>query len=113
MWGNYWRNYWASRKRKKNSAIQNVVEGTVVSDLAFRRAAAFFIDYFILCLVFFLICLCGMILAILQAEPISPEAMNKIFEIDIMITFVFVCLFILWLYFFLLDYFEDIDVGKN
>ncbi len=84
-----------------------------MNDLAFRRAAAFFIDYFILCFAFFLICLSGIILAIFQAEPISSDGMNRFFEINKMFMFGFICLFVLWLYFFLLDYYENIDVGKK
>ena len=84
-----------------------------MSDLAFRRVAAFFIDFFILCIVFFFVSMCGIILVILLAEPIKPEDMNKIFEIDIMFAFFFVCLFFAWIYFFLLDCCEKIDVGKK
>lgn len=84
-----------------------------MSDLAFKRVAAFFIDYFILCFVFFLICMCGIILVIFLAEPISSEDLNRIFEIDMMVAFGLVCLFLLWIYFFLLDYYENIDVGKK
>lgn len=84
-----------------------------MSDLAFRRLAAFIIDYFILCIVFSFVGVCGVILVILRAEPIRTEDINKIFEIDMMFVFFFICLFFAWIYFFLLDYWENIDVGKK
>ncbi|MDE7258736.1 MAG: RDD family protein [Lachnospiraceae bacterium] len=85
----------------------------VMSDLAYRRVAAFIIDYVILCIVFFFVGMCGVILVMFRAEPIRTEAMNKIFENDMMLVFFFICLFFAWIYFFLLDYWENIDVGKK
>ncbi|MBD5513294.1 MAG: hypothetical protein HDR06_01230 [Lachnospiraceae bacterium] len=84
-----------------------------MSDLAFRRIAAFIIDYFILCIVFAFVGICGVILVMFRAEPIRTAAMNKIFEIDMMFIFFFICLFFAWIYFFLLDCCENIDVGKK
>ncbi len=91
------------------------IEGAepTMSNLALRRAAAFIIDYAILCGIFFTTGICGIVLANFLAEPISLERINRFFEIDKMLTFGSICLFALWIYFFLLDYYENIDMGKK
>lgn len=82
-------------------------ENRVVRDLVMKRAIAFIINYIIFCIIIIGVSICGLIFT----SKIWLEDMNKIFEIGLYITAFGI--FLLWIYFFLQDYYEKLDCGKR
>lgn len=80
----------------------------MMSELDLRRIAAFMIDYYIFCALVFLAASGGMCRIIMSGGTINTYELFKTVKI-----FYGVVVLVLALYFFLLDYFPGLDLGKR